>query len=385
MNSIEFEIKLTLTANLTNQRIKLFFQNKNLLLEKNNTKEIILFVSYNEDVNRIKLIDFSQFLPESDPYIKIQKMSINDYDVKDFYNLLSFNMKDNLYVENKKINYPKMVNFNGTLYLEVDKNKDRFTWFPLTFSKSKNQIVFKNDFLNCSNEVGCWSGCTVEHNPAWQKFNFNEYVEQIHYDYIALGCSVTAGTAILKKDAWPNLLKQEGWNVLNFGVSGSGNDQIFLNVKELLRKKVKFSKMIILLPGVGRQLLRISKHGYFFNCFISASGKVEKNHFNIYFKKDELESIYKKAQRKLVMSDYYKRDILIIKKLLSLLHTNSIDFYISSNDDNIYDLLESCVGKKNLLPKFNKDKDNSVGVDGKHPSGDIHKKWVEDIKNQISH
>lgn len=420
MNSIEFEIKLTLTANLTNQRIKLFFQNKNLILERNNTKEITLFVSYNENVNRIKLIDFSQFLPESKPYIKIQKMSINDYDVKDFYHLLSFDMKDNLYVENKKINCPQMIDFNGSLYLEVNSNRDRFIWYPITFSKNKNEIVFRNDDLNCPNKIGCWpDGHDHNHNPPWQQFNFDQYLRhkdmilfkyqgidrylfnepvQVdllptsiqylrhdYYDYIALGCSVTAGTAILKRDAWPSLLEQEGWNVLNLGVPGGGNDQIFLNVKELLRKKIKFSKMIILCPSSGRRLLRIPKHGFFFNCFINSNKEYKLDHFNIYFKKNELHNIYRKAQRNLVMSDYLRRDTRVIKRLVSLLIKNSIDFYISSWDDDIYNILRSYVHEKNLLPQFNAEKDRSVGVDRRHPAEHIHKKWFDIIKNQISH
>lgn len=385
MNSIKFEIKLTLTANLYNQRIQLFFQNKNILLEKNNTKEITLFVSYNENVNRIKLIDFSQFLPESDPYIKIQKMSINDYEVKDFYHFLSFDMKDNPYVENKKINYPSVIDFNGTLYLEVNSNRDRFTWFPLTFSAEKTGMIFRNNELNCPNDIGCWSGCTYEHDPAWQKFNFDLYVLKNHYDYITLGCSITAGTGILKKNAWPNLIEKEGNDILNFGVPGGGQDQIFLNVKELIRKKIKFSKMIILFPSSGRRLLRISKHGLFFNYFINSNMEYNLDHFNIFFKKDELNDICRKSQRKLVMSDYLERDTRIIKRLISLLTKESIDFYVSSWDDDIYNILQSCVDKINLLPQFNADKDQSVGIDGKHPADNIHKKWFETIKKQISH
>lgn len=386
MNSIKFEIKLTLTANLNNQRIQLFFQNENLLLEKNDVKEIKLIVSYNENVDRIKLIDFSQFLPDPTSHIKIQKMTINDYVVEDFYNLLSFDMKDNLYVENIKIDQTQMIDFNGTLYLEVNSNRDRFTWYPSTFSKNKNGIVFRNENLNCPNEIGCWSdGYNHNHNPPWQKFNLDQHLIHDHYDYIALGCSITAGTGILKREAWPNLLDQEGYNVLNLGVPGGGHDQILLNVKEILSKGIKFSKMIILLPGLGRRLLRLSKHGYFFNFFIKANMYFPETHFNIYFKRKELIDIYEDARKKLVMGDHFKRDTRIIKRLIHLLRTNSIDFYISSWDDDIYDVLESCADKKNLLPKFNEDKDNSVGVDGKHPHEDIHKKWFKTIKNQISH
>lgn len=384
MTAIDFEIKLTLNAHLEDQRVRLDYQNKNILLEKTNEQDVYLVVSYREDIDRIKLIDFSQFRPASSPHIQIKAMTINGYLVKDFYHLLSFDMRNNRYVENKKIEQPQVIDFNGTLYLELGSNRDRFTWFPITFSKDKNEFVFRNETLGCTNEVGCWDNKCI-HDPPWQKFNFEQYVSCDHYDYIALGCSITAGTGIVKKQSWPSLLEQNGKSVLNFGVSGGGCDQIFLNVKELIRRKIKFSKMILLLPNLERRLLRIPKHGHFFNQIIYSSSTINNEHFNIYFKCKELIDINKIALKKLVMSDHYKRTKNIIKRLLFLLYENSFNFYISSWSNDTYDILRSCVSKHNLLPKFNEDGDSSKGVDGRHPSEKIHKKWFDIIKRQISH
>ena len=72
MTAIDFEIKLTLSAHLEDQRVRLDYQNKNILLEKTNEKEIFLVVSYRDDIDRIKLIDFSQFEPKSFPHIQIK-------------------------------------------------------------------------------------------------------------------------------------------------------------------------------------------------------------------------------------------------------------------------------------------------------------------------
>jgi hypothetical protein len=384
MTSIDFEIKFTLNARLEDQRIRLDYQNKNIILEKNNKQEICLVVSYRDDIDRIKLIDFSQFNPAHSPHIQIKEMSINNYAVKNFYQLLSFDMKNNRFVENKKIAQPQMIDFNGSLYLEVGANRDRFTWFPNNFSKDKPKIVFKNANLNCTDDIGCWSDKCI-HEPAWQKFDFEQYVRCDHYEYIALGCSITAGTGILKKYSWPALLNQNGKNVLNFGVPGGGIDQIFLNVKELIRKKIKFSKIIILLPTPNRRLLRIPKHGYIFNHLLMVNHSEVLNHFNIFFKKQELDDIYKKSQRKLVMSDSYKRNRNIIIRLLSFLDKNSVNFYISSYNDDVYNILKACVKEQNLLPKFNEERDNSVGIDGLHPAESIHKKWIDTIKEQISY
>lgn len=384
MPAIDFEIKLTLNARLGDQRIRVDFQNKNIQLTKNDEQEIKIVLSYRDDVNRIKLINFSQFEPSPAPHIQIKEMSINGYPVRDFYHLLSFDMRNNHFVENKKIEHPRVINFNGTLYLEVGANRDRFTWFPLTFSNNKSGMVFRNDLLNCTDDTGCWSDKCI-HQPMWQKFDFERYVHCDHYEYIALGCSVTAGTGILKKQSWPSLLEQDGSNVLNLGVPGGGIDQIFLNVRELINRKVKFSKIIILLPNTGRQLLRILKQGYFFNYLIQVGSELSVNHFNIFFKKKELFEICKKHQKKLVMSNYHKKNENIIRRLLSFLNKNSVNFYISSWNNDTYDILKSLVKEKNLLPKFNEEGDKSVGIDGSHPAENIHKKWIETIKKQISH
>ena len=85
------------------------------------------------------------------------------------------------------------------------------------------------------------------------------------------------------------------------------------------------------------------------------------------------------------MSNYHKKNENIIRRLLSFLNKNSVNFYISSWNNDTYDILKSLVKEKNLLPKFNEEGDKSVGIDGSHPAENIHKKWIETIKKQISH
>ena len=386
MTPVPFEIKIVLESHLGDQRIKLQFQDKDMQLEKTNEQELKLVVSYGDDVDRIKLIEFSRFEANPSSHIQIKEMSINGYRVEDFYQLLSFDMKDNLYVENKNIRKPQMIDFNGSLYLEVGANRDRFTFHPITFSKDKRGLVLSNAVLNCQDEYICWGSGRCIHDPPWQKFDFKKYVNRDHYDYVALGCSITFGVGVLENQAWPSLLEQDGRNVLNLGTPGAGADQMLLNAKELIRRKIKFSKMILLLPNAGRQLSRISKHGIFFNYLLQANSTPEKidDHFNIYFTLMENEAMIQKGVRRLVMADVYRRNERIVRRLISFLGKNSVDFYISSWDDDTYDLLKSCVTEPNLLPKFNEGKDASKGIDGWHPSEKIHKRWIDNIKELIN-
>jgi len=387
-NNISFTLKLLLQSNLKDNKIRLDFENENILLENNNEKEIVFNLTFNKETKNIPLITFSQFKADPLPSIKIKKLFINGYEVRELYKFFSFDMKDNLYVENKNILETELIDFNGVLNLEIQKNIDQFLWFPYTFSTERNSIVIRNSILSCQSEYGCFPELGCVHKDPWQRFNFDKYIDKDYYDYIALGCSVTAGTGILKKLSWPSLLEDNGEkNVLNLGVPGGGCDAVFLNIKEFIKKKVNFKKMVILLPDEGRRVFNIRKNGYFFNLVLSHSSPddiIGDGKFNIFFDKEELEEIVRINKRKLVLNSY-KRDDKIIKRLIRYLNENNIDFYISSYNVNSYRILESCVERKNLLPMFNKEDNQSKGKDGIHPSEKIHEKWVNSIKKQIGY
>ena len=96
------------------------------------------------------------------------------------------------------------------------------------------------------------------------------------------------------------------------------------------------------------------------------------------------EEILDKEVRKLVLSDFNKRDRRIISRLISYLESKDVDFSISSWSNEVYDVLKSCTDKNNLLPKFNEENDRSTGEDGSHPAEHIHEKWVRSIKSQVT-
>lgn len=390
MSPINFNIKFNLKSFLKDQEVKFKYQNKTVILKNKSSETISLDFKINKDTDRLEIGNFIGFEADPLPYIEIKNFTINDFPVEDFFNLISFDMKNNLYVENKTINQPQQVSFNGGLFLEVGQNKDRFNWFGVTFSKDKKEFVFRNETLNCNSDIGCFKGLGCLHDPPWKIFNLDHYEKHKNFQFVALGCSITAGTGIKKKEAWPYLLVSADGRVLNLGVPGGGIDQIFLNVIHLIRKKIKFKKLILLLPNFERMITRIKKHELFFDFLthhhdLDAQFLGEDDHWQIYFDKDEYSSIIKRCHRKLVLGNNVKRNQKIINKLLSFLDNNSVSFYISSWDDDTYNFLKTCVPEKNLLPKFNEEKDKSKGFDNRHPSEEIHKKWVEKIKNQISH
>ena len=131
-NNISFTLKLLLQSNLKDNKIRLDFENENILLENNNEKEIVFNLTFNKETKNIPLITFSQFKADPLPSIKIKKLFINGYEVRELYKFFSFDMKDNLYVENKNILETELIDFNGVLNLEIQKNIDQFLWFPYT-------------------------------------------------------------------------------------------------------------------------------------------------------------------------------------------------------------------------------------------------------------
>jgi len=379
--SIPFKIIISLKADLHDSKVKIYHGDSIGSLEGTQEIDLELNLCFNSDDKEIKLLEVSGFGADPQPSIKIEKLLINGYQVKYFEDLLSFDMKDNQYVKNQRISGTELIDFNGVLYLDTEMNNDRMRWFPMTYSKERSEIIYKNSILNCQSPYGCFGGLDCTHDPLWQTFE----LDHGDHDIVALGCSFTAGTGIMKEKSWPSLLAGVGkGSVLNLGVPGAGCDSVLVNLKNILDKKIDFKKIIILLPDMGRRLLRFKKNGLYFNFVLVPSMKFDDEpHFNIFFDKDEHQEIIKKAHRKMILTNPTRRDTRIIHRIVSCLQAAGVDFFISSWSDEVYETLKSCTNKKNLLPKFNEDNDRSLGIDGSHPAEHIHEKWVRSIEKQI--
>jgi len=383
--SIPFELRLTLVPYLKDQKIQIEYQDQTIIVDKVDT-EIVANLNFNDLVDSIKILQVSGLEPDPDCNIKITNVSINGHSIKDFYHLMSFDMKDNPYVKNESINEVAMLDFNGSLNLEIKKNIDRFQWFQFVFSKNRHSVIYRNDILGCTSQHGCWGkgeGC--HHDDPWQLFDIDRFADKDHYDTVALGCSFTAGTGILKNQCWPSLLKLNGHEVLNLGIPGGGIDSILLNTINIIKNGTKFDQLIILLPNMTRRLVRVPKHGMIFN-FLTTPQSCEENsdnHFNIYFSKDEINGLVEKNVKTLAMSNYVRRNKKLIKRLIHHLESTGVKFKISSWADETYEILDSCVSPEHLLPKFNEEQDKATGIDGKHPSEKIHQKWVNDINSML--
>ena len=379
--SIPFKIIISLKADLHDSKVKIY--HGDLIESLEGTQEIDLEIDlcFNSDDKEIKLLEVSGFSADPLPNIKIEKILINGYDVKQFRDLLSFDMKDNQYVKNQSISGTELIDFNGVLYIDTEMHSDRMRWFPMTCSKERSDIIYNNSILNCQSSYGCFGGFDCTHDPLWQTFE----LDHGDHDIVALGCSFTAGTGIMKEKSWPSLLAGGGKrSVLNLGVPGAGCDSVLVNLKNILEKKINFNKIIILLPDMGRRLLRFKKNGLYFNFTLVPNMKFDDQpHFNIFFDKDEHQEIIKKAHRKMILANTTRRDTRIVHRIVSCLEAAGVDFFISSWSDGVYEVLKSCTNNKNLLPKFNEENDRSIGIDGVHPAEHIHEKWARSIGKQI--
>ena len=381
-----FSIKLKLKADLNGDRVDVETNQKVVLLENNQSTTIRVQKSW--DNKKISIACFSGFHPNPKSKITIEEVWINDYRVESFRSLFRFEMSNNPYVENKNLEGVSTVNYNGELTLGDDPTQiDRLTWFPNTFSETRSDFVYSNYIINCQSEYGCYGQKDCVHNPPFKVFDSETFDLDSYFDYVALGDSFTAGSGIKKDFSWPSLLRKKGKKVLNLGHPAAGIDTQLINIITLLKKGIKFKKIIVLLPKMTRRLVRIHKNGLWFNLqfYPHMDEKFPPTHFNIYFTKQEYENIMKKTMRKLVLQNekWSQREEMVIKRMIKLLETNKIDFHLSSWSKETYAILEKHCGDDNLLPMFNKDRDSSTGIDNIHPAEQVHEKWVKSIENRL--
>ena len=137
-NYIKFDITFKIKSNWSGQSVKVSWDKDFKLVRQYDTLQIDLDKTITDESQRIELLDFSGISPSSDGHIEIEEMTINGYTVPDFEHYLSFDMTANNYVKNETKNLIRKIYFNGKLYLDVSKHKDRFFWHN-SFSDTRSE------------------------------------------------------------------------------------------------------------------------------------------------------------------------------------------------------------------------------------------------------
>ena len=228
--------------------------------------------------------------------------------------------------------------------------------------------------MNCTSEFGCGTLPDCEHSPKWKMFNFDEYFTKDHYDYLTMGCSVTYGSEIRKKHAWRSNLP----NSVDLSVPGIGIDGIWNNLKFIANQhKVKFDKIIILLPGLTRRAFKIYRDGLWFNFLVSIN-ETPSSYPNFAFRPNEMETILEEHKKQLVKhGEEYNRSIL--DSLCEWLNQNqTTKIYISSWDKEVYSIMQEKISSESMLLDLFPE---PCGI--LHPSTDAHRYWYDKIKNRI--
>lgn len=234
--------------------------------------------------------------------------------------------------------------------------------------------------LNCNSDYGCGTEHQCEHDPPWKMFDFDEYFTRKEYEYLTMGCSVTYGSDIKKKDTWRSQL----FDSVDLSVPGIGIDALWHNLKFIMKQtKVRFNKIIILLPSLTRRTHKIYKDGLVFHFLININEK-QNRHPNFAFKPKEMDKIIEEQKRHLIENgeEYNKLQLDGLCDWLNQSHEQKTKFFISSWDTEVYSILaEKFKSQKVLLDMFPKDYKPNTAIP--HPSADSHRFWFDKIKNKI--
>ena len=193
------------------------------------------------------------------------------------------------------------------------------------------------------------------------------------------GCSFTYGLDRPATDAWPNLLSSKtGQNYLNLGVSGSGVDCIYNNLK-LLHKKHQFDRCIILFPPFARRIVRTKIDDLYVRFHSTLDYTDATSDFHLFRNTRVLDKL-KKVKESIIKDTDNRYSKTFITKIINYCKVNNIKLSVSSWDEEVYDYLQS-QDHVNMLYKFPKlSLFKRRADDGVHPHRDHYEHFVENLK-----
>lgn len=283
-------------------------------------------------------IDFFNFVPGE--LQKVLVTVLHEQEKKDTKCLSIFEMKDNLYVENKILKTYNDIHFNGKLRIKFFKQ-----WFECNILDGAHIINGKN-------------------LPVQWVDNYSTNSLRIDntkkiYDIICIGCSLTYGIGLTPEDSWPNILQDKtGLTVGNFGIPGAGIDSCLKQVY-YVKRNYKVKEIYILLPPFVRKRIKflfgdyITEYLFCLNCI-----------YPKILSKTTIENV----QRKIEKSSYIDG-----KKYIKILESFP-NVKLTSWDNDVY----NSITKNKKLPKYtDRDRYPERAEDGWHTHRKHNEYFVE--------
>ena len=315
----------------------------------------------------------------------------NDLDFVDWRAYCVFEMSDNPYVENKKMDRCFELCFNGTLRLDIGRFREQFDHTSHYHSGRRDDFVFANQHLsvNDAHDYWCYDACgdraTWDQTHMAKHFDNQPYLPvyrgQVHFQYGSFGCSYTRGTALARGEEWPALLHRDAPAVINLAEAGIGADGIFLNLTRAL-EEFRLDRVIILFPRLERRLQRSFRDPWHLRFPLTVMSLDQEAPCDpMYVSTSQWADIKAKFRHDLMSGQLVRRSQRIIARVVRLLRDRGVPAWYSSWDVDTYRYLESFDLGSALLPQF--PANDRGALDGLHPSAEAHQQWYAQIRDHI--
>jgi len=220
-------------------------------------------------------------------------------------------------------------------------------------------------------KLPCWN---IKGIPTLDIKKFRDPVDDC--DIACFGCSVTYGASVSKKETWPYLLgKKIDKVVLNYGICGSNNQEMFANAIEY-SKKYNCKNIILLLCHFCRLQLFLPETNVLVNWQPTQEKKIKNRIIE-----DQTNNMLLYSEDSVILSSQVKKMINFIEII-----EGNIDgkMYIGCYIKEHYDLLlEIKEIRDRLLPIFYLDKKFPLASDNQHPGPKHYEQWVNEIKTKF--
>jgi hypothetical protein len=274
-----------------------------------------------------------------------------------------------------KKNYKQIIIIESLTMNGCSLHPEKFGKFYQSNNVYLKDSVIQTDTLSLNGvwslELPCWN---INGIPTLDTKKFRDHVDDC--DIACFGCSFTYGSLVSKEETWPYLLgKKIDKVVLNYGIRGSNNQEIFANAIEY-SKKYNCRNIILLLCHFCRLQLFLPKTNMLVNWHPTQETKIKDEIIT-----DQTKKMLLYSEDSIILSSQVKQIINFIetieKNISGRVH---ISCYIKEQYDLLSEIKEI---KDRLLPIFYLDPKFTLASDNLHPGPKHYEQWIDEIKTKF--